>query len=134
VYSLTITVLHFSVICTGEKKADMNEFAGIEIEMQLLNIMFMSLRLKVLSLRTCEINLKPQRRLFDFEPVSISSPVTNVASYFVKGTSIRIRLEDFTKPLPKATSLMKEKRFTSRFSGQGPVITCACFSLNSWNK
>jgi len=88
----------------GEKKAHANEFARIEIELQTLNISSVSFQL----IGICEINLKPQRTLFDFEPKFISSPTTNAANSFIKGTSTR--LKRLTKPLPKAASLTGGKR------------------------
>lgn len=61
-YSLLITEHYFSVV--GEKKAQANEFARIEIELQALNIKSISFQLIGIS----KINLKPRRTLFDFEP------------------------------------------------------------------
>lgn len=53
-YSLLITEHYFSVM--GEKKAHVNKFARIEIELQALNIRSISFQLIGIS----EINLKPQ--------------------------------------------------------------------------
>lgn len=77
-YSLLITMCYDSVTCmAGErkKKAYENEFAEIDIAVQALNITFISFQL----IQICEINLKAQRRLFDFELKFMSSPATNAA-------------------------------------------------------
>lgn len=58
-HSLMIIVLYFSVTRMGEKRANEHEFSGIEIEVWLLNVTFISPQL----IWTSETNLKPQRRL-----------------------------------------------------------------------
>lgn len=117
VYSL---MLYSSVTCLGGKRA--NKFAGIEIE--LLNVRFISFQL----IWTCEIDLKPQRRLFDFEPESISSPAPNAANRFIEGTSIRSRLKDLTSLSQSNISDERKKVYFSIFRPGTSHQLHLCFS------